>query len=230
MRTIDHNFVTPDAQHINIRTFSLFQPPYNLRRSQHFAKREPKPPQPRLMLFLIGTPTRILHKPSLIAPIERAPGRGIAAAVRHNATNNHPLHRAPFQHILQIRINKSIIRILRHDPMLSRPLLNLRYKLPVPTPRRNRAIRPPFAHELIAAGRGEFLFRVAVLREDELEVGGVEMVTEFKDVGEGGGGHAEEDVLDVDDEEGCSHDALKLDEGETGTCRANYGCCTTGEE
>lgn len=69
-----------------------------------------------------------------------------------------------------------------------------------------------------------------MLGEDELEVGGMEMVAEFKDVGEGGGGHAEEDVLHVDDEEGCSHDAQKLDEREMRTCRANYSCCTMGEE
>ena len=48
-----------------------------------------------------------------------------------------------------------------------------------------------------------------MLCEDELEVGGggIEMVAESEDVGQGTGRHAEEDVLDVDDEEGCSHDA-----------------------
>ena len=61
-----------------------------------------------------------------------------------------------------------------------------------------------------------------MLREDELEVGGSEMVAESKDVGKGGGGHAEEDVLQVDDEEGCSHDAQELDERETRTCRREY--------
>ena len=66
-----------------------------------------------------------------------------------------------------------------------------------------------------------------MLREYELEVGGMEMVAEFEDVREGDGGHAEEDVLHIDDEEGCSHDAQKLDERETRTCRAKYGFCTT---
>ena len=66
-----------------------------------------------------------------------------------------------------------------------------------------------------------------MLREDELGVGGgSEMVAESKDVGEDGGGHAEEDVLHVDDEEGCSHDAQVLDERETRTCRAMYSFCT----
>ena len=57
-----------------------------------------------------------------------------------------------------------------------------------------------------------------MLREYELEVGGFEMVAEFEDVGKGDGGHAEEDVLHVDDKEGCSHDIQKLDERETRTC------------
>ena len=50
----------------------------------------------------------------------------------------------------------------------------------------------------------------------------MEMVAEFEDVGEGDGGHAEEDVLDVDDEEGCSHDARQLDGRGMGTYRAEY--------
>ena len=37
-----------------------------------------------------------------------------------------------------------------------------------------------------------------MLSEDEGEVGGFEMVAEVEDVGEGGGGYVEEDVLHVD--------------------------------
>ena len=68
-----------------------------------------------------------------------------------------------------------------------------------------------------------------MLREDELEIGGSEMVAESEDVGEGDGRHAEEDVLHVDDEEGCSHDAQELD-GETRTYIVDYDCCRTGEQ
>lgn len=46
---------------------------------------------------------------------------------------------------------------------------------------------------------------MAVLGEDEGEVGGFEMVAEVEDVGEGGGGHVEEDVLHVDHEQDGSH-------------------------
>ena len=62
-----------------------------------------------------------------------------------------------------------------------------------------------------------------MLGEDELEVGGgVEVVAEVEDVGEGEGGHAEEDVLDVDDEESCGHDARELDGRGWRTCRVEY--------
>lgn len=44
-----------------------------------------------------------------------------------------------------------------------------------------------------------------MLREDEREAAGFEVVAKFEDVGESGGGHVEEDVLHVDDEEDCSH-------------------------
>lgn len=45
-----------------------------------------------------------------------------------------------------------------------------------------------------------------MLGEEEGEVGGLEVGAEGEDVGEGGGGHVEEEVLHVDDEEGCGHD------------------------
>lgn len=45
-----------------------------------------------------------------------------------------------------------------------------------------------------------------MLREDEREGAGAEVLGEFEDVGEGGAGHGEEDVLHVDDEEDCGHD------------------------
>lgn len=56
-----------------------------------------------------------------------------------------------------------------------------------------------------------------MLGEDEGEVGGLEVVAEFEDVGKGEGGHVEEDVLHVDDEEGCSHVAQVLEERDRGT-------------
>ena len=91
---IPHDIVTSD---ISPMLFSQplhpsFQPLHNLLRRQHLPEREPKPPQPRLMLFLIRTPARILHEPSLIAPIKRTSRRCIAAAIRHDATDHHPLH------------------------------------------------------------------------------------------------------------------------------------------
>ena len=46
---------------------------------------------------------------------------------------------------------------------------------------------------------------MAVLGEQEGKVRGLEVGAEFEDVGEGGGGHVEEDVLHVDDEEDCGH-------------------------
>ena len=46
---------------------------------------------------------------------------------------------------------------------------------------------------------------MAVLGEDEGEVGGFEMVAEVEDVGEGGGGHVEEDMLHVDYEQDGGH-------------------------
>lgn len=83
------------------------------------------------MLVSVRTPTRIPHEPSLIAPIESAPGSRIAAAIRHDATDHNPLDRRPFQHIAQIRIEKSVIRILRHDTVILCYFLNLRDELPV---------------------------------------------------------------------------------------------------
>lgn len=44
-----------------------------------------------------------------------------------------------------------------------------------------------------------------MLREDDGAVGGFDMGAEVEDIGEGGGGHVEEDVLHVDDDEGCGH-------------------------
>lgn len=46
-----------------------------------------------------------------------------------------------------------------------------------------------------------------MLGEDEGAGGGLEVGAEVEDVREGGGGHVEEDVLHVDDEQGCGHDA-----------------------
>ncbi len=48
-----------------------------------------------------------------------------------------------------------------------------------------------------------------MLREDEREGAGAEVLGEFEDVGEGGAGHGEEDVLHVDDEEDCCHNGWK---------------------
>ena len=46
-----------------------------------------------------------------------------------------------------------------------------------------------------------------MLGEDEGAIGGVEVVGEGEDVGKGGGGHVEENVLHVYDEEDCGHGA-----------------------
>lgn len=158
------------------------------------------------MLFHIRTPTRILHKPSLIAPVKRAPRRRIAAAIRHDPTNHHPLHRTPLQKTTQLRPDESIIGILRHDAVISRNLPNLRYQLPVPAARGYGTVRAPLAHELVPVGRREGFFGVAVLREQEREGGGLEVSAEFEDVGQSGPGHGEEDVLHVDNEEDGGHD------------------------
>lgn len=96
---ISHDFITPGAQRFHIGASSSFQPLDNLSCTQHLAERESKAPQTRLMLSFIGTPTGILHEPSLIAPIERASCRRIAAAIGHDAADNHPLNRFPFQYI-----------------------------------------------------------------------------------------------------------------------------------
>ena len=45
-----------------------------------------------------------------------------------------------------------------------------------------------------------------MLEEDEGADGGLEVGGEGEDVGESGGGHGEEDILHVDDEEGGGHD------------------------
>ena len=126
-----HNLVRPDACSVLTEASPSFQPLHHLLRRQHLAKREPKAPQPRLMLCPIRTPTRIPYKPSLISPIKRAPSRRIAAAIRHDATNNHPLNLSPFQHIAQIRIDERIIGILRYDAVVLCDFLNLGYEFPV---------------------------------------------------------------------------------------------------
>ncbi|CAF9933501.1 MAG: hypothetical protein ALECFALPRED_005616 [Alectoria fallacina] len=164
------------------------------------------------MLFLIRTPTRILNEPSLKAPIERAAGRGIAAAIRHDAADDDPLDRLPFQYIAQIRIDKGIIGILADDMIGFGYTLNLRKQFPVLTSRGDGALGAPFADELVPVGRGELFGGVAVLGEDEGAGGGLEVGAEAEDIREGGGGHVEEDALHVDDEQGGGHGAQKLTE------------------
>ncbi len=90
--------------------------------------------------------------------------------------------------------------------MIPRDLRNLGYELPVLGAGGDGVFRAPFADELVRVGRGELLFRVAVLEKDEGAGGGLEVGGEGEDVGEGGGGHGEESVLHVDDEEGGGHD------------------------
>ncbi len=90
--------------------------------------------------------------------------------------------------------------------MIPRNGRNLRYELPVLGAGRDGVFWTPFADELVRVGWGELLLRVAVLEEDEGAGGGFEVGGEGKDIGEGGGGHGEEDVLHVDDEEGGGHD------------------------
>lgn len=129
---IARDFVISDARPILNRAPS-FQPMHNLLRSQHLPKREPKSPQPRLMLFLIRTPARILHDPYLMAAIERASGRRIAAAIRYKAMDDHSPNRVPLQPITQIRIDQGIIGTLPDAMVVLCYFLNLRQQLPILT-------------------------------------------------------------------------------------------------
>ena len=111
-------------------TFSP-QPPHDLPRCQHLSEREPEAPQPRLMLRLIRAPTRILDEPSLKAPVERAPRRRIDAAIRHDATQHHPLDPTPFQPRAEIRADERIVGVLGHDIVILCYVRDLRQQPPV---------------------------------------------------------------------------------------------------
>ena len=78
----------------------------------HISKPEGKPSQTRLVLCLACRPTRIFHEPRLESSIERRPGRGVAAAVRHDATNYHSLHLLLLQDVLQIGVDEGVVGVL----------------------------------------------------------------------------------------------------------------------
>lgn len=164
------------------------------------------------MLRLVRAPARVSHQPSLPPAIERASCRSIAAAIRHHPAHHHPLHAPPPQSILQICIDKRIVRVLLHHRHLLPAFvrirlqvfeqsLDLRLQLPFGGAAGDAAIRPPFADELVAVRRpGQLGFGVAVLREDGRERLRAEVVHEGEDVGEGVLGHWREEGLHVDDQ------------------------------
>jgi len=158
-------------------------PPHNLLSLQHLTKRKTKRLQPGLMLLLIRRSTSIRNKPSLKATIKRTPTCRITAAIRHHATNNHPLNALGTQHLLQqarsiiatLKPEESIVRVLGHDRQLvgRNEHLNVRKQLPLLGASGDAAVRAPFADQLVRERRGELEFAVAVLRyEDRLSLRG----------------------------------------------------------
>lgn len=152
------------------------------------------------MLLFVRSSTRIRHEPCLIASIESASGRRVAAAVRHDATDYHSLNKTLRQLITQLRVDEGIVGILGDDAVVLRYFRYLRYQLPVLTAGGYGAVGSPFADELVLVGWGEGFIGVPVLHEYEREGGGLEVGTQFEDVGKGGDGHVKEYMLHIYDE------------------------------
>lgn len=107
------------------------------------------------MLGLRRTRTRISDEPGLPAAVERAAGRGLAAAVRHDAADDHALDGPRLQDLRQVGVDERVVGVLVYDDTGTiGELPQHRHQLPVCVVRipADRPARPPLAHELVPEG------------------------------------------------------------------------------
>lgn len=192
-----------------VRSIHLFsrQPFHHLLRLKHLPKPIPKPIQSRLMLLLTRRPASILDKPRLKSPVERTPGRGITAAIRHDPTYHHSLSSLLFKHRSEVGVDEGVVGVLVDDGVFifGSERVDVGHQLPVFGAFGDGAGRTPFADKLVFEGGCELGLRVAVLGEDAGERVRFEVGGEAEDVGEAGGCHGGEDILHVYYQEGGGH-------------------------
>lgn len=111
----------------------------------------------------VASPTIHVSNP----PVKRTPPRGIATTIRHDPRNHNSLYPPTSQFVFQISVQKRIVHVLRDDRRVgSNKVLYCWYEFGFGRADVNRALRTPFAHELVGNGGFEVRRWVAVLSEN----------------------------------------------------------------
>lgn len=103
------------------------------------------------MLLLTRRPARILNKPRLEPLVERTPGRGITAAIRHHSTHDHSLDPLLFKHRSEVGVDEGVVGVLVDDGVFvfGSERVDVGHQLPVFGAFGDGASGTPFADELV---------------------------------------------------------------------------------